>query len=241
MTVGEPGFAPVDRSTVTRSRTLIFLLALAGSATLAACGAARMSMEVPLTLGERMEPEATIAPREGVATLVIAYPGPDQGTSQAVTLVSHSGEFLGQLAPRSYLVTSVPAGELGVYAGRPELTYPEWCHGMQGSVAAGKMYVLLVGSMFGVSSVGAADPGRLAADQLARELAPLTRLRPAPARGRAATEAALEDFWKPCIKRQDEEGAREAKTGFARLQAAKSSTHLHAEWGYGPLTLSPPR
>lgn len=224
-----------------RSRKALFSLALALGATLVGCGAARMSMDVPLTLGERMDPETTLAPRDGVATLVLLYPAPTDGTSQAITFVSQTGAFLGQAEPRSYLVTTVPAGELGVYAGRPEMSYHEWCHGMRGSVEAGKMYVLVASSAFGISAVGAANPERLPGEQLSRELSGLTRVRVNQAKGDAATQAALEDYWRPCINRGGAAAEAAASTGFAKLASAKTSTRIHPEWGYAPLTISPAR
>ena len=224
-----------------RTQRALFTLALALGATAAGCGAARLSMDVPLTLGERMDPETTLAPRDGVATLVMVYPASTDGSSQAITFVSQTGAFLGQVEPRSYLVTTVPAGELGVFAGRPEMTYSEWCHGMRGSVEAGKMYVLVASSAFGISAVGAANPERLPGEQLGRELSALTRLRVNQAKGDTVTRAALDDYWKACIDRGGAEAEAAANTGFGKLASARTSTRIHPEWGYAPLTIAPTR
>ena len=56
-----------------------------------ACGAARMTADVPLTLASTAEPTKEIVPSSGKATIVVLYDGSSEPASQAITIVSDRG------------------------------------------------------------------------------------------------------------------------------------------------------
>lgn len=194
-----------------------------------------------MTLATQVEPQLTISAQPDSAAVVFVYDGFPTPSFQAMTVVSESGQFLAQVRPHSYAVAQVKAGHVGFYAGRPELGYHEWCHGLRGEVAAGKVYVFSIGSMFGTGSLAAEHAPRFPAEKMGAYLSLFSQLGPDPTRAQAETDRVAADFWKPCVEAQADQEADLAKSGLEHMENFQGAFRVKPEDGYdSPLAVPEP-
>jgi hypothetical protein len=205
------------------------------------CGAAKVSKEVPLSLATQLEPQRSISAGPESAAVVFVYDGFPIPSLQAMTVVGESGQFLAQIRPHSYAVAQVRPGYVGFYAGRPELGYHEWCHGLRGEVAAGKVYVFAVGSSFGSGSLEVEQAPRFPPEKMGSYLSLFSQLGPDTARGQAETNRVEADFWKPCMDAQGDQEAMLAKSGLEHIENFRGAFAVRPEDGYdSPLAVPEP-
>lgn len=207
--------------------------------TAAACGSARMREEIPISLATMIEPEAAIVPAADTATIVLVADGfPDP--LQAFTVITGAGQYLAQLRPHSYAVATVPPGPLGVYGGHPELGYPEWCGGVRGEVAAGKVYVVRLGGLLGMVGVTAVDPAAEPAESIATTLSYYARYDGPNIAGQRATDGAMSGYWKACFAAADDSMAQARGSELGQIDSYSRGLALTSVSGYPSLTIPQP-
>jgi len=223
----------------TSAKEIVMRVTIASSLAMAtlSCGAARMQMEVPVTLSELVDPETTISSAQESATIVVFYDGFPDPALQAVTLVTESGQFLGQLRPHSYTVAQVPPGRIGVYGGRPEMGYSEWCGGIRGEVSAGKVYVIRVGGVLGMVGVSAVDSEHATATALGMQLSYYSRYGGSTEAGQRAIEKKMTSYWQPCFKHALAKHDQAEQTAFGQIDSTQRAMHLQRGYGYRVITL----
>ena len=211
---------------------------LLGAAT--ACGSARMREEVPISLATMVEPASAIIPAADTATVVLVADGfPDP--LQAFTVITGAGQYLAQLRPHSYAVAAVRPGPLGVYGGHPELGYPEWCGGVRGEVAAGKVYVVRVGGLLGMVGVTAVDSAAEPEESIATTLSYYARYDGPNVAGQQATDRAMNGYWKDCFATADDNLDRARGSELGQIDTYSRELALRHLSGYSSLTIPQPQ